>query len=351
MNMTLEKMTIPIIQGGMGIGISMGGLAGAVAKEGGMGVIAAAGIGFREPDFYRNPIEAGKRALQKEVQKAREISEGNGLIGVNIMSAASDYEAMARCAAACGVDAVISGAGLPLSLPEYIPEGSGTMIAPVVSSGRAAKVILRDWQRHHRRKPDFLVVEGSLAGGHLGFKPEDLANGTCKALAENVEDVIKEATGIPVFAAGGVFDREDVRKLLAVGASGVQLGTRFALTREGDASQAFKDVLLHAREEDIRIITSPVGMPGRAVVTPLIEAVSVGERRPPEHCVNCIRVCNPATTKYCINRALIAAFHGDYENGLFFTGANVSRIHEMTNVHELMQELNPFAENEGGMQA
>lgn len=342
MNTVLDHMELPVIQGGMGIGISMGNLAGHVAREGGMGVIAAAGIGFREPDFYRNPTEAGKRALKKEIEKAREIAGGNGMIAVNIMTAASDYEAMARAAAEFGVDAIISGAGLPLSLPEYVPEGK-SLIAPVVSSGRAAKIIMKDWQRHYNRRPDFMVVEGCKAGGHLGFKPEELLNHTAKSLEENVTDVLKEAGGIPVFAAGGIFDRSDVRKMLDLGASGVQVGTRFALSREGDASQRFKEILLNAEEDDVRIITSPVGMPGRAIVTPLIEKVGSGTRVPPEHCVNCIRICNPASTRYCISHALIQAFYGNYEEGLFFTGANVGRITQMQSVSEIMQELNPDA--------
>lgn len=342
MNNVLEHMKQPVIQGGMGIGISMGNLAGHVAREGGMGVIAAAGIGFREPDFYKNPTEAGKRALKKEIEKARKIAGGNGLIAVNIMTAASDYEPMARAAAEYGADAIISGAGLPLSLPEYVPEGAA-MIAPVVSSGRAAKIIMKDWQRHHNRRPDFLVVEGCKAGGHLGFKPEELLNHTAKSLEENVSDVLKVAEGIPVFAAGGVFNREDVKRMLSLGASGVQVGTRFALSEEGDATQEFKDILLNAEDEDVRIITSPVGMPGRAVVTPLIEKVESGTRVPPKHCVNCIRVCNPGTTKYCISHALIQAFYGNYEDGLFFTGSNVGRITQMQTVAEIMQDLNPNA--------
>ena len=341
MNNLSDYMKLPVIQGGMGIGISMGNLAGHVAKEGGMGVIAAAGIGFREPDFYKNPVEAGKRALHKEIQKAGEIAEGNGVIAVNIMTAASDYEAMARAAVEAGADAIVSGAGLPLSLPEYVPEGS-CMIAPIVSSGRAAKIIMKDWFRHHNRRPDFMIVEGSQAGGHLGFKAEELHNGTAKSLEENVTDVLKETGDIPVFAAGGIFDRNDMKKMLELGASGVQLGTRFALSEEGDASQGFKDILLKASAADVRIITSPVGMPGRAIVTPLIEKVESGSRVPPQHCVNCIRICNPGTTRYCISHALIEAFNGNYEEGLFFTGANIGKINKMQTVKEIMQELNPY---------
>lgn len=342
MKNVLDHMKLPIIQGGMGVGISLGNLAGHVAREGGMGVIAAAAIGFREPDFYQHPLEAGERAMKKEVEKAKEIAQGNGLVAINIMTASNDYEAMARAAAKSGCDAIISGAGLPLSLPDYVPE-DGPMIAPIVSSGRAAKIIMKDWLRHHNRVPDFLVVEGSEAGGHLGFKPEELKNHTAKTLEENVKDVLKEAGDIPVFAAGGVFDKNDVKKMLDLGAAGVQVGTRFALSVEGDATQGFKDVLLNATEDDVRIITSPVGMPGRAIITPLIETVESGDRVPPTRCIRCIRICNPATTKYCISNALIKAYYGNYEEGLFFTGSNVGRINKMLTVKEIMDELNPNA--------
>lgn len=344
----LSKLSIPVIQGGMGVGISLGGLAGAVAACGGMGVISTANIGFREPDFFNNTEEADRRALVKEIRKAREIAGGKGLIAVNAMAATTRYDAMVRTACEEGVDAVISGAGLPLELPA-LTEGFEVMIAPIVSSGRAAKTLLTAWQRRHGRKADFVVVEGSRAGGHLGFGREELTEGRAKPLAEIVAEVCavcrdfskaREGGGpIPVFAAGSVFDRRDMTEVKKAGARGVQIATRFIACRECDASQGFKDVILAAGAEDVMILKSPVGMPGRGLRTPLMEKVAKGERLLPKKCVRCIRTCNPETTPYCISRALTAAFYGNYEEGLFFCGGNVGRVKEMTTAAALMEEL------------
>lgn len=332
-----KKWPVPIIQGGMGVGISMGSLAGAVAREGGMGVISTAVIGFREEDAWTHPVEAGIRGLKKEIAKAKEISGGNGAIAINAMVVTRDYREMVNAAIEAGVDAIISGAGLPLELPEIAGERD-VMLAPVVSSGRAAKLIERAWKRHGR-KPDFVVVEGRDAGGHLGFSREELLEGTAKSLEEIVRDVVSVDPEIPVFAAGSVFDAADIRKMRKAGATGVQIATRFIATDECDASQEFKDVILNASESDIRIIESPVGLPGRAIDSPLLQRVERRGRMAPEKCRGCIRTCDPKTTKYCISQALIEAFWGNWEDGLFFTGANVGRINEMTTVQKLMEEL------------
>lgn len=335
---TLDKLTYPIIQGGMGVGISMGGLAGAVAKCGGMGVISTANIGFREEDFWENTEEANRRALCREIEKAREISGGNGMIAINAMVATTAFSDMVKTACACGIDAVISGAGLPLELPEIV-SGYDVLIAPIVSSARAAKMLIKMWDKRHNHKPDFIVVEGSQAGGHLGFSQEEAAEGTAKPLTEIAAEVVREAGEIPVFAAGSVFDRADIQDCLAAGAYGIQVGTRFIATEECDASAGFKEIILHASEEDMMILKSPVGMPGRGLRTPLMEKVAAGETFPPEKCIRCIHTCKPAETPYCINRALIAGFNGNYEEGLFFCGGNVGRINEMTTVEALMEEL------------
>lgn len=332
-----KKWPVPIIQGGMGVGISMGSLAGAVAKNGGMGVISTAVIGFREEDVWSHPVEAGIRGLKKEIAKAKEISGGNGAIAINAMVVTRDYREMVNAAIEAGVDAIISGAGLPLELPEIAGERD-VMLAPVVSSGRAAKLIERAWKRHGR-KPDFIVVEGRDAGGHLGFPREELVNGTAASLEQIVRDVVSVDPEIPVFAAGSVFDAEDIRRMQKAGAAGVQIATRFIATEECDASQKFKDVILNASESDIRIIESPVGLPGRAIDSPLLRRVEKRGRVAPKRCRGCIRTCDPKTTKYCISHALIEAFRGNWEDGLFFTGANVGRINEMTTVQKLMEEL------------
>ena len=335
---TLEKLDFPIIQGGMGIGISLGGLAGAVAREGGMGVISTANIGFREPDFWENPREADKRALEKEIKKARSIAGGKGLLAINAMVATTGFGELVRKAVSCGIDAVISGAGLPLELPE-LTKGSDVLIAPVVSSGRAAKMLKKIWETRHGRRPDFFVVEGSQAGGHLGFEQEEVEQGNAKPLLTILKEVVKEAEDIPVFAAGSVFDSKDIRKCLDAGARGVQIATRFIATEECDASEGFKDVILSAKEEDVTILKSPVGMPGRGLKTPLIQKVKDGLRFGPERCIRCIHTCEPKTTLYCINNALIQAFYGNKEEGLFFCGGNVGRVNSMTTVKALMEEL------------
>lgn len=335
---TLDKLTVPVIQGGMGVGISLGGLAGAVAREGGMGVISTANIGFREADFWQNPQEADRRALRKEIEKARELSEGNGLIAINAMVATTNFEDMVRLACECGIDAVIAGAGLPLALPEVVA-GFDVLIAPIVSSGRAAKTLRRMWEKRHDRKADFIVVEGSQAGGHLGFSQDEVEKNEAAPLLDILKDVIAEADGIPVFAAGSVFDSTDIRACLDAGAKGVQIATRFIACEECDASPGFKDVILSACAEDVMILKSPVGMPGRGIKTPLMEKVAAGQRFAPETCIGCIHTCNPAETPYCINQALIEGYKGNYEEGLFFCGGNVGRINEMTTVKALMEEL------------
>lgn len=343
----LTKLETPIIQGGMGIGISMGRLAGAVAAEGGMGVISTANIGFREPDFWQNPLKANIRALRAEIRKAREIARGRGLIAINAMVVTRQYAEMVKTACEEGIDAIISGAGVPLSLPEHT-KGFDVMIAPIVSSGKSARVLMNAWLKRHGRRPDFLVVEGCEAGGHLGFTREEAESGTAKSLEEILQDVLAVAKGqgtddtepdIPVFCAGGVYDRKDLLRMIDAGAAGVQMATRFMVTEECDASEDFKEMMVQAQADDVMILRSPVGMPGRGLRSPLTEMVAAGGRKKPERCMSCIVTCNPAETPYCISRALMDAFHGDRENGLFFCGSSVGRVQHKTTVHELMEEL------------
>lgn len=334
----LSKLRLPLIQGGMGVGISMGNLAGAVAKEGAMGVISTANIGFREPDFWENPNEADERALVGEIKKAKKLAEGNGMVAINAMVATTNFAKMIKAACENGIDAIISGAGLPLELPKLV-SGYDVLIAPIVSSGRAAKMIIKMWKSRYDREPDFLIVEGSQAGGHLGFSEGQLIEQTAKPIGDLVEEVVSEAGEIPVFAAGSVFDAEDIKAVLKKGASGVQIATRFIATEECDAEYGFKKIITEAKDEDVTILKSPVGMPGRGLNSPLIQAVSKGVTFHPKSCIGCIHGCDPKETVYCINRALIAAFYGDYENGLFFCGGNVGRVSEITSVKKLIEEL------------
>ncbi len=335
----------PIIQGGMGVGISMSGLAGAVAKAGGIGIIAAVLVGINEKDFHKDPQGATYRALAKEIKKAKEIAAG-GPVGVNIMVALQDYDKIVEVAAQAGADLIISGAGLPLKLPGMMPEGSKTALVPIVSSGRAAALLCKRWRDHYDRVPDALVVEGPKAGGHLGFKAEDLEKPEFQV--ENlVVDVIEavrpfeEEMGvkIPVIAAGGIYTGEDIFRFMQLGCAGVQMGTRFVATHECDASDEFKQAYLKATKDDVTIIKSPVGMPGRALKGTFIEKVSKGEKHPKKCFYKCIRTCRYPDTPYCISMALVNAQRGNLDAGFVFCGANVWRVDRIVSVKELMDEL------------
>lgn len=340
-------LEVPIIQGGMGVGVSLSSLAGNVAKCGGMGVISSVNAGFREPDFLTNPVEANLRALKNEIKKAKEIAAGNGLVAVNIMTAVSNYDATCKCAVEAGADAIISGAGLPLKLPEFT-KGTNTLCAPIVSSARAATILCKQYKRHYDVLPDFLVLEGHEAGGHLGFSKEDLLNDTARDNDEiliEILEVVSEFGNIPVFVAGGVFTKEDVKHFMNLGAAGVQMATRFIATKECDASDVFKNAIVNAKKEDIRIIQSPVGMPARAIMSPLLERIANGEKFLALRCNNCLTGCKKGNlTPYCISRALIEAVNGNWEDGLFFTGTNGYRIDKITTVNELIEELFPKEE-------
>ena len=341
-----RALTVPILQGGMGVGVSLGGLAGAVAACGGMGCISTADTGYREPDFEKDPVSANRRALAEEIKKAKEIAGGAGIVAINAMVATQNYADAVKTAVEAGVDAIVSGAGLPLELPGLVGKAD-VALAPIVSSGRAARLILRRWAKAFGRTADFVVIEGCKAGGHLGFAEEDLLAGSCQTLDEILPEVLAEVKpfeeqfgrAIPVFVAGGVYTGEDMAHYMKQGAAGVQIATRFIPTYECDASQTYKDVLLNASAEDVRIIHSPVGMPGRALNTPLVQKLSEGMRFPPKRCARCLKGCNPAQVPYCITHALIEAVKGNVEEGLFFCGANVGRLDKMRSVRALMDEL------------
>lgn len=340
--------SIPIIQGGMGIGVSGYKLASAVANEGAVGIISGVQIGYREPDFITNTKEANIRALRKEIRKAKEISP-NGIIGVNLMVAINNYGEMVKACIEENADLIISGAGLPLSLPKLV-EGSNIKIAPIVSSGKAASIICKMWKKHNRC-PDLIVVEGPEAGGHLGFHKENL--NSPMSLDDIVTEVINEVKifeefynrKIPVVAAGGVYDGRDIARLIKLGASGVQMATRFVATFECDADIKYKEEYIKCKKEDIEIIISPVGMPGRAIRNNFIKRVEQG-RIPPDKCFLCLKKCNPKETPYCITRALVDAVNGNVDNALIFTGSNAYRIDKIVSVKDLIDELkNDAAKN------
>lgn len=339
----------PIMQGGMGVGVSMHKLAGNVAKEGGIGIISTADIGYQDPEFEKNPMKANLKAIKTEIEKAREIAP-NGIIGVNVMVALSNYAEIVKECVKNKIDLIVSGAGLPKDLPSFV-KGTKTKIAPIVSSGRCAKLISKLWMSKYDYVPDMIVIEGPEAGGHLGFKPDELTPENKPKLEDITKDVIAEVkeiekeTGkeIPVVVDGGVFDGNDIAKFLKLGANGVQMATRFVATEECDASPEFKKAYVNAKKEDIKIIKSPVGMPGRAIKNKFIKKVEENKSKITK-CYNCIKTCNPVETPYCITRALINAVKGNVDEGLIFCGSNVDRIDKIVTVKELMNELVQGAE-------
>ncbi len=335
---------IPIIQGGMGVGVSRSRLAGAVAKEGGIGILSTAQIGYDEPDFNKHQIECNLTAIKKHLKLAKEWAEG-GVVGVNIMVATKQYERYVKAACEGGADVIISGAGLPISLPELV-RGFRTKIAPIVSSIRSASVILKMWDRKYQRTADFIVIEGPLAGGHLGFTKEQLEHieemdydNEMKGIIECKKEYEKKyGRDIPVVIAGGIYDQEDIKHALDIGADGVQIATRFVVTEECDASQEYKNAYLAAKKEDVKIVISPVGMPGRAIQNSFLRTVDQG-RISITKCYHCLEHCNPKDTPYCITKALINAVEGNLKEGLIFCGEKVHLLKEMTTVKAIFDEL------------
>ncbi|MFK4566963.1 NAD(P)H-dependent flavin oxidoreductase [Enterococcus sp. UD-01] len=345
--LVIDKLVakVPIIQGGMGIGVSLANLAGAVGREGGIGILSTAQIGFQEAIFEKSPMRANMEAIKKQFDRAKEIAKG-GLIGFNIMAATFHYERYVKRCVEVGADVIISGAGLPINLPELVA-GSTTKIAPIVSSDKAAKVLLNTWKKRYNTTADFVVIEGPEAGGHLGFKAESLAESSEQMDAEIIKivDTVK-AFGeqfnrdIPVIFAGGVFDRSDIEHYLSLGCSGVQMATRFVITEECDAPESFKQSYLKAKQEDITVIKSPVGMPGRALKNQFTERIK-NERIPIEKCRSCLsyKHCDRETIPYCITETLLNAVTADPNNALVFAGSNAYRLKEKTTVKAIFDEL------------
>jgi len=339
---------IPIIQGGMGVGISLSGLSAAVANEGGIGVISATGIGMLEPDFNSNYQGANEKALRREIRKARAMT--TGILGINILVALTDYYNLLQIGVDEGIDIVFLGAGLPLKLPEKLVthglKQSAVKIVPIVSSGRAANVIFQYWGKHYQQVPDAVVVEGPLAGGHLGFKKEQIDNPDY-ALEKILPDVISAIKpfevnfhkNIPVIAAGGIYTGADIYRFMQMGAQGVQMATRFVATYECDASLEFKKAYINCKKEDLIIIDSPVGLPGRAIRNRFLEEVSSGNKKPFECNWVCLKTCDFVSAPYCIAAALTHAKQGQLDNGFAFAGANAYRVDTIVSVKELILTL------------
>lgn len=335
---------IPIIQGGMGVGISLSGLASAVANEGGVGVISSAGLGLYYMQEANNYIDACIYGLKKEIQEARKKTKG--IIGVNIMVAMTNFSDMVRTSVEEQADVIFSGAGLPLDLPSYLGENSKTKLVPIVSSARATKIICEKWKSNYDYLPDAIVVEGPKAGGHLGYKLEQLEDKNF-SLEENLPKILEEVgrfeqkygKKIPVIAAGGIYTGEDIYKIMKLGASGVQMGTRFVTTHECDASIEFKQAYINAHQEDIVIIKSPVGMPGRAINNSFLQQVLQGEKQPKNCIHHCIKTCDVEHSPYCIILALLNAYRGKLDKGFCFAGSNAYRAEEIISVHETFERI------------
>ncbi len=338
------EIAVPIIQGGMGVGISLSNLASAVANEGGVGVIASVGIGAFEPSIKANYVETHKNALRREIKKARKMTKG--IIGVNIMVALTDFNEHVEGAVEENADIILLGAGLPLRLPMNRFKESNTKFVVIVSSGRAAKLIFKYWKKNYDCIPDAVVVEGPLAGGHLGFKKEEITNPNY-ALENLIPDVISQIKPyekdfdkiVPVIAAGGIYTGADIHKFLQLGAQGVQMATRFVTTHECDASIEFKKTYIKCKKEDIVIINSPVGLPGRAIKNEFLKKVLDGIRIPFKCPWKCLKTCDVINSPYCIAEALVKAKIGAFEGGFAFAGANAYIAEKIISVKEVFENL------------
>ncbi|MEI6754391.1 MAG: nitronate monooxygenase family protein [Paludibacter sp.] len=335
---------LPIIQGGMGVGISLNGLASAVANEGGVGVISCAGLGLIYRHTAKDYMEACIIGMREEIRKAKEKS--NGIIGVNIMMALTNFSDMVKTAIAEKVDVIFAGAGLPMDLPKYRTEGCTTKLVPIVSSARAAKIICEKWKTLYDYLPDLVVVEGPKAGGHLGFKPSQIEDENFsieKLIPEVVSEVAifeeKYNQEIPVIAAGGIYTGEDMYNIMQLGAKGVQIASRFVTTHECDADIKFKESYINATEDQVEIIQSPVGMPGRALKGEFLEKVKQGLTRPKSCPYNCLHTCDYKVVPYCIIVALYNAYQGKLDKGYAFAGKNAYLTDKIVSVKEVIDDL------------
>lgn len=334
---------VPIVQGGMGVRISLSSLAAAVAREGGIGTISSIGLGDID-EGARDYERASREALREEIRKAQEMTDG--VLAVNFMGAVRNIEDLVRTAVDAGIKMIVFGAGLPMRLPEIVPDPSVNLV-PIVSSARAADLILRAWAKRYGRVASAFVLEGPLAGGHLGFSQEELQHPQDFALEKLLPELLETlkpyqdrfGAEMPVIAGGGVYDGRDIARMLRLGASGVQMATRFVCTWECDASLAFKQAYLDAREEDIVIIKSPVGLPGRAIRNEFLQEVDKIEQARVYCPYHCLTACKVSEAKFCIAKALVNAWRGDVDQGLIFCGQNAHRIDKIVSVKELMAEL------------
>jgi len=334
---------IPIIQGGMGVRVSLSSLASAVASEGGIGTISSIGLGDIETSKYEYE-SISREALEKEIRKGKSMTNGN--IAVNFMGVLSNVEDLIKTAVREGIKIIVYGAGLPIKLPGLVEDNSVNLL-PIVSSARVAELILRVWDKRYERTADAIILEGPLAGGHLGFSEAQLNQPEKYSLDNLLPEVLetvkvyedKYGKKIPIIAGGGIFDGKDIAHMLSLGASGVQMATRFVCTVECDVSQEFKQTYLDAKEEDIVIIKSPVGMPGRAIKNMFLQDLEIKGKLKIKCPYRCLSVCKVSEAKYCIALALLNSYFGDVDHGLVFCGQNAFRIDKIVTVKELIKEL------------
>jgi len=335
---------VPIIQGGMGVGISLSGLASAVANEGGVGVISCAGLGLIYREKARSYMDSCVVGLKEEIRKAKE--KTSGIVGVNIMMALTNFSDMVKTAVSEKVDVIFAGAGLPLDLPKYRTEGCTTKMVPIVSSARAAKIICEKWKTLYNYLPDMIVVEGPKAGGHLGFKNNQIADPEF-AIEKLIPQVVSEVAvfeekynqEIPVVAAGGIYSGEDMYRMMELGAKGVQIASRFVTTEECDADIKFKNSYIKAENNNVEIIQSPVGMPGRALNGTFLERVKQGLTRPKSCPYNCLHTCDYKVAPYCIVVSLYNAYKGRLDKGYAFAGSNAYLSNRIETVKEVIDDM------------
>ena len=343
------RINPPIIQGGMGVRVSTAKLAAAVSNEGALGVIASVGLGD-EKESEKDYVASSEKALREQIRKAKALTKG--YIGINIMFVLTNYESLVRASAEEGADVIISGAGLPLKLPSCVGN-SKIKLVPIVSSARVAEIICETWLKRYSRLPDAFVIEGPLAGGHVGFKFSEIIPEIKITLEEILKDVLQVVAKyqindkkMPLITAGGIFTGQDIARMLKLGASGVQIATRFVCTHECEVSQAYKDAYLKSTKDDIIVILSPVGLPGRVIKNSFVERIESGEKIKFRCPYKCLKTCDPETVNYCIADVLVNASKGDLENGFAMCGANAYRVKNITSVKALIQELVEEAEKE-----
>ena len=334
---------VPIVQGGMGVRVSLSSLASAVANQGGIGTISSIGLGDIK-DSELNYEKQSRDALVKEIRKAKTMTDGH--LAVNFMGVLSNVDDLIKASVDEGIKTIVYGAGIPVKLPAIVPDPDVNLI-PIVSSARLAPMILKAWEKRYNRTADAFILEGPLAGGHLGFSEEQLEHTDDYSLEKLLPEVLEAikpyediyGRKIPVIVAGGIYDGADIARMLSLGASGVQMATRFVCTHECDVSPEFKQAYLDVKEEDIVITKSPVGLPGRVINNAFLQKLEKEGKLRIKCPYHCLTACKVDTARYCIALALVNSYLGDVENGLIFTGQTSYRIDKIVSVKELMDEL------------